>query len=383
MSRAQETNNQGAVCIPGTTIASVPAGPYTRDPKYYCDDNIILLVGDALFKFSKSILLSHMDEESYLSAKIAKLDLDCNPFVVSVVTVQQFRWFLLLMLGTPADPEYKSLFVSTKSTGSHTKDDFLCHLGIYIIVRYFGMSKLRTWSHSQLDVILRSATGFVNASWDSENVNQVVTCAFEENNWLSYDLRAFILLALSTSVPNNPLAYKPPLSYNLDACVALYKDPKLPQTHPSLFGYVFAVILSLGRRSPVWTGQLTQEDRTVLNAAQVDLTSLGNDPELALSWLSQLPSQNWSWFCNNSCAKAADTAWRASFARCGVFDSAVPLVDISKLILLPGYRQLFVDTAQSNPHSCPCDSEDVLFSIDGGIELIFTAMCGKYQYFVT
>ncbi|KAF8599767.1 hypothetical protein BDV93DRAFT_525854, partial [Ceratobasidium sp. AG-I] len=391
MSTAQDTNNQNRVSTPDTTLNTVPAQCYPRDPNYYYDtDNAVFLVGGVLFKLPKSNLLSHMDQKPSPTAKITRSDIerpgkgagDSDPFVIPEVTAQQFRWFLLLLLGTPADAEYRSLFVSAQSTASPTKDIFLCYQGVYATTRYFGMTELRDWSYSQLDIVLKSVTGFVNASWDKATIIQALTCAQTMDYWNCDDLCAFVNLALSTSAPNNPLTYQPPLSSNLDTCIALYKDPNLPKTYPVLFDYVFTVILSLGHRSSVWINQLTREDRNILYAAQVHLVSLGADSDLKLSWLSHPPSKNRSDFCSNSCTKDADTAWSTSFAYYGALNSDIPLVDIAKLVLLPSYRQLFADSTQSYFKSCKngC-ARKPLFRIDVWIEAVFDAMCRKYQHF--
>lgn len=269
------------------------------------------------------------------------------------------------------------------SARSHTKDDFLCHLGICVTAQYFGMTELAVWSFSQLEVALKSVTGFVNSSWDKDTLMQAMSCAYEATTSLSYSLLNFVSLALSTSAPNNPLAYQQPLSSNLDTCVALYKDPDLPITHPLLFGFVFTVVLSLGHRSSVWTNQLTREDRTILYAAQVNLVSLGEDPDFDLLWLSQSPSEIWDEGCSDSCYKDADAAWSASFAWCGTLDSNVPLVDISTLARLPSYRQLFADSTRPNFKLCKdeCASRALLY-IDTRLEEILETMHHKYEYFV-
>ncbi|KAF8599766.1 hypothetical protein BDV93DRAFT_609064 [Ceratobasidium sp. AG-I] len=331
---------------PAALLNDAPMATYPRDPKYYDDNgNIVFLVGGVLFKLLKSILLARIDQAPHGPARTARSDIErssngtnnINPLVISELTAEQFRWFLLLLLGTEADAEYRSFFASSESIHSPTKDIFLCYLGIYIITRHFGMSKLHTWSHTRLEMILRSVTGFVNTTWDKCTIMQAAACAYEGASYLSYDLRAFLYLALSTSAPNNPLAHRLPLSSNLDTCVALYKDRDLPERYPSLFGYVFTLILSLGHHSPIWTSQLTREDRNILYTAQAHLISLGVDPNFELSRLLQPASQTWSFRCT-SCTSHIDTAWSTSFAGFGSLNSTIPLEDISKLVLLPSYR---------------------------------------------
>lgn len=251
-----------------------------------------------------------------------------------------------------------------------------------MLARYFGMSGIGYWSRSQLRQVLKSLTHFVNSEWDKYIILQAVDLASRCPNRLANEIGAFVWLALSTSAANNPIAYLPPLSSNLDTCVALFKDPNIRDTYPTLFGYVFTVILSLGHRSFVWTNWLTREDRIVLNAAQVHLISLRRETTLRLSWLSRPPSQNWGGFCT-TCSMHMDNAWRASFARCGTLDSDVPLEDISRLVLLPSYRQIFADSIHSIPKPCEEDCyARALYKIDSGQTGVFFDMYSMYEHFV-
>ncbi|KAF8599763.1 hypothetical protein BDV93DRAFT_609062 [Ceratobasidium sp. AG-I] len=392
MSMNQDSNNQNRVSTPDTAhTTNVPAESYTRDPQYYYDHSVVLMVEGVLFKLPKTLLLSHMTEIPHPPAKITRSVIehsdkgtsDSDPFVISGVTTQQFRWFLLLLLGTPIDPEYRSLFMSAQGTANPTKDIFLCYLGAYAITRYFGMTELREWSYSQLEIVLESVSSFVNSSWDKDTIIQAMSCAQPMDCRNSYNLYTFVSLALSTEARSSTLAYESPLLSNLDTCVALYKDCSLPQTYPSLFGYVFSVILSLGHRSPIWINQLTREDRNVLYAAQAHLVFIGSDPDLGFSWLWQPLILNRCGYCSDSCTEDAETAWSASFARCGDFHSKIPLEDISNLLLLPSYRQLFADATQSRFNSCRREcARRMLGSIDETVEAVFAAMCRKHKYFV-
>lgn len=258
----------------------------------------------------------------------------------------------------------------------------MCHLGISALAYRFGMLELQLWSRSQLELVFKSVTRFVNSNWDKDTLLQAMNCANRRDDWLAGHMRNFVWLALSTSAPNNPLLYQRPRSSNLDTCVALYKDPDLPEKYPGLFGYIFTIVLSLGHRSSVWTSQLTREDRHVLYTAQAHLISIRDESDLDLSWLSRPPSQNWGFVCN-SCADHIDTAWGASLAGCANLDSIIPLEDISKLVLLPSYGQLFVDLIWSNPRPCTnwCN-QTTWATIENRMRRVFLGMYSKYNYFV-
>ncbi|KAF8593404.1 hypothetical protein BDV93DRAFT_549543 [Ceratobasidium sp. AG-I] len=401
MPATQETNNQNRVPELNTMLNNMALQSRTRDPEYYYDDgNVVFLVGDVLFKLHKSILLSRMYVYSYAGTymdgpvdpppKITRSDIerrvkgtsDSDPFIISEVTIQQFRWFLLLLMGTPDDPSYESRFMPANGAANYTKDDFLCYLGISHMTRHFGMYKLGSWSDSRLSLVLESATGFVNTGWDKETLTQAGYFPSEEFSMTTEDdLRIFAWLALSTSIPSNPITSQPPLLSNLDTCVAIFKDPGLLKG-TSLFGYVFTVILSLGHRSSTWTNQLTREDRTVLYAAQVHLTSLGGDSNLDLSWISQPSYQDWGYFCT-SCTDLVDTVWDTTFAKCSSLNYNVPLEDISRLVLLPSCRQLFIDSTRSDPKLCvhQC-AHNVWDYIDRKLLGTFYYMADKHNYFV-
>lgn len=243
------------------------------------------------------------------------------------------------------------------------------------------MSKFHVWSYYRLKGILKLAAGVSNDSCDKATIMQIAGCVYKESNWFFYNLNAFTFLALSTSVPNNPLVAQPSLSSNLDICVALYKDPDLPKAYPILFGYIFTIILSLGHRSSVWTKQLTREDCNILYTSQVHLASLDDESFLEFSWLTQFPSKSRSDFCSDSCAQDADTAWIGSFAYYRAVSSPLSSVGISKLVLLPNYRQLFANSTQSLFESCKCKcASKTLYRIGEGINDIFYAMYRIYEH---
>ncbi|KAF8599768.1 hypothetical protein BDV93DRAFT_525855 [Ceratobasidium sp. AG-I] len=400
MSATQEINNQNRVPELNTLLNNIELQSRTRDPEYYYDDgNVIFLVGDVLFKLHKSILLSRMYDRSYVDTymsgnvdpppKITRSDIerrvkgtsDSDPFIISAVTTQQFRWFLLLLMGTPDGPLYKSRFMLTDKAETHTKDDFLCYLGISHMARHLGMYNLGSWSDSQLGLVLNSATGFVNNSWDKKTLIQAGYFPLGESYMIVDDLSVFALLALSASAPNNPITYQPPTLLNLDTCVSIFKDPGLLKG-TSIFGYAFTVILSLGHYSSIWTNQLTREDRTVLYAAQAHLILLEEDPGLDLSWIFQPSRRIWVYSCT-PCTNLFNTVWGASFAKCTSLNSNIPLVDISKLVLLPIYRQFFIASTRSNPKSCrrKC-ARRVWRYIDDKLLDTFYCMACKYNYIV-
>ncbi|KAF8599771.1 hypothetical protein BDV93DRAFT_525857 [Ceratobasidium sp. AG-I] len=383
MSTLEKSNNNIRSLIPNT---------YTRDPTYYYyDGNIVFLVEDVLSKLHKSILIPRMMAETCEFRQVKTSNNgssqgknDTNPIIVRGVNAEDFGHFLFAIMGTPDDPNYLALLNGAADYHNHTQDAFLRYLEISMLAYRFGMSKLEAWSRSQLALVLNSLIHFINSDWDKITLLRVVHYARTLSVALRSQMRTLVQLALSIPIPNNPLEFQPPLSPNINACIALYKDPELPRTQSTLFGYIFTIILSLGHSSSVWATQLTRDDRTTLYAAQLHLVSLHNIPDLDMSWFAQPPRtlpKTLPPVCT-SCTKDVNHAWNESFARCGSIDSPIPSEDIYKLVHLPAYRQLFADSIRLSSELCEEEcGRMILDSIDVMLCRIFSNMCRKYQHF--
>lgn len=377
-------------------VNNSPIPAYSHDPKYYYEDgNVVFLVDQVRFKLHKSILASHMYKDCEFG-QIKRTDAglatneegsgDANPIVVRNTSAQDFRNFLLAILGTPGDPEFLSLLSEAEDDRNHTKDTFLRHLGISVLAERFGMTHLEAWSCSRLELVLKSVARFANSKWDKDTLLRVMRYADALENNFGDEMCALVRLALSTSAPKTPLKYQRPLISNLDTCVALYKDPELSKKHPALSGYAFTVILSLGHNSSVWADQLTREDRYILYAAQAHLISISRDPDLQLSQVLQPPEifpTNFFDIFAASCRNVIFTAWGASFASLGDLDSSAPLEDVSKLVLLPACREIFANSLRTKHPTCVSgDCGRKLHTVDTELNKLFVRMHRKYRHFV-
>ena len=150
------------------------------------------------------------------------------------------------------------------------------------------------------------------------------------------------------------------------------------------FGYVFIIILSLGHRSPIWTDQLTRDQRAILYTAQAHLTSLRKDKELDLAWLAHPRTSSLLHKTCSACSNRFDTVWDASFGQCGTINSAVPLRDVSELVVLPQCRHIFARGVRSSSWRCEFQcGMNILRKIDSKIERLFLDLAWKHRRFST
>ncbi|KAG8730723.1 hypothetical protein FRC12_020106 [Ceratobasidium sp. 428] len=277
----------------GNNKAAPPPKP--RDPRYYIEDgNMIFLVDGILFKLHRSFLTSQMDESSYLSDLIKtqtssdreKGTSENNPIEIPIVKASQFRSLLFVLLGTPANAEYLSLLTEANQVDSNMQSRFTYYLDISLLAMTFGMNDLGIWAHCQLKVLLQSSGSLASKAWKEDTLLQALRCAYimpGDTVDFEHDMLAFLYLVLS---PSTSSLQDSQSGFNLETCVGLFKRVGLLESAPQLFGYIFAIILSLGHQSPVWKENLTREDRAALYAAQVHLVRLGRYEGLSLRWLT-------------------------------------------------------------------------------------------------
>ncbi|CAE7079279.1 unnamed protein product [Rhizoctonia solani] len=166
-------------------------------------------------------------------------------------------------------------------------------------------------------------------------------------------------------------------------CTKLYKEKSLLVDAPGIFGFVFAVILSLGHRSSVWTNDMTREDRRVLFAANSMFTCLRDHTDLGVGWLLQPTDMRDVIKDCPDCSKLKNTGfkawWDSGFGQCGKLSSQIPLEDIRHIVRLPHYRNLFSDASSVRRYcgkGCPAR---LLAYIDEHMESLYHALTKKYQ----
>ncbi|KAF8601018.1 hypothetical protein BDV93DRAFT_525064 [Ceratobasidium sp. AG-I] len=404
-------NNQGPVLDTSTARQN-----FTRDTKYYYHDGSkVFLVGGVLFKFQASIIIpSKVEEpdyeepdyeETYEFEPIMKPlhdplsppapngegSSDVNPIIIPGVEAEQFRDLLLVLLGRPDDWDYMAFLEGRQYGNHHSRDILVRFADLSSLASRFGMIGLWRWGLRKISSLLGSLD-LANYAWDKNILCKMLSCL---DNRVCTDEASksidFILTILSMSI-DNPAIPQNRVNSILDTCVHWYKDlamsPQSKYFNRIAFGYVFALILSLGHRSAIWTDRLNREDRLMLYTAQAHLTCLQRDKSLDLDWLVVPRTYLLEYVCS-TCNKKFDSAWDASFGVYLPLDSAIPLEDISKLVHLPKYRQTFAKAVRSEAWTLHCEHKDfqcgeqILEAVDSYTCLSFVSLSDKYQYFVT
>ncbi|KAG8726904.1 hypothetical protein FRC12_023000 [Ceratobasidium sp. 428] len=265
---------------------------------------------------------------------------------------------------------------------------FVYYLDINTLAIVFGMNELGVWAHTQLKVALQSSDSLASKSWKEDTLLEALECAYttpEDTVDFEHDMLAFVYLVLSPSISS---LQESKSGLNLDTCVELFKHIGFSGSVPELFGYVFAVILSLGHQSPVWKKKLTREDRAALYAAQVHLVCLRRHEGLSLQWLTlsrNLRPDVLSLTVNcHTCMKNLQAEWLTSFGQCANLNSEIPLHDISKIVLLPRYRQQIASAfrpAWKCPSKCGA-GERILDAIDVRLGSLYTELAFEYRRIV-
>lgn len=352
----------------------------------------MFLIDGVLFRLQGSLLTSHSEKSSefagfirkQLSGNNRKGTSDGNPIEIRNIKAPQFRNLLFALLGTPADPDYMSLLTDASRANYHTQDTFLRYLDINLLAVYFGMKGLELWAHSQLELVLQSATRLAGYAWTKDTLLQAISCA---NNMpkgtqdVSRNMLAFVCLILGSST-DPVLSSRAHSIANLNTCVQLYKDATLPGALPKLFGCVFTLILSLGHQSSVWKDKLTRDERAALYVAQANFTRLKRHSELSLDWLaSPLTTVAAGEVCH-MCKQHFTMIWSSSFGRCGDLNSVVPLEDVTELARLPQYRQTFADAVYSSPWVCELHyttGKKILTAIDTRMGETYAKFTSEYK----
>lgn len=240
----------------------------------------------------------------------------------------------------PSDPKYLALLTDAQDKKKHNRDLLAHYLDISRVARGFRMSKLEEWAQSQLSLVLESMYDLSREEWDKETLLWLNSYAQSTGkSHLISSVTTFIQYFVSTSASIQTASQRP-IPSNLGTCVQLYKDPYLPKDSPAVFGCVFASILSLGHHSTVWTSLMSNKDRAVLYAAQVQLTS-ASDELNHVGWLhSEIYSLSSVDEICSQCQAQLRYLWPETFGKCGGLKSSVALQDVTSLARLPQYRRL-------------------------------------------
>jgi hypothetical protein len=229
--------------------------------------------------------------------------------------------------------------MGAQAIANHNPEILTKYLDISYISYKFGMRNLELWARTQFELVLQSSytSTFVFSQWNSATLLhfQLYADSTGDSN-LRLRVKTFIQYLISIFADKMTQPSSSVFS-NFNACVEMYKDGCLKQQNPVLFGCVFAAIVSQDHRSGMWTSAITQKDKMLLYAAQVQLTSVAQELEKA-RWLLLSPSDLpfFAQLCP-TCQSELPEVWKNTFGSCGHLNSSVLLQDMHCLSQLPQY----------------------------------------------
>lgn len=263
------------------------------------------------------------------------------------------------------------------------------YLDISILAERLGMDILETWAHSQLKYFFKSTSWALEHMWE-EGLLLQITRAFKTPAVKHTDTVDGIQILLC-SILNYSSSREPTPPY-LEICITWYKETAFSGISGTVFGWIFAFILSLGHRSSIWADKLSRDERLVLYSAQAELVNLSGRSDLFTSWIrgedrvqqgNPLPEPGAFRKCCPKCLSYCKSAWHSSYGRMGSLDSTATLEDIRKIIRLWDYRQMFAQAVGSS--SWPCRAgcgKKVLDFADTYSNLLFRQFACIHAHFV-
>ncbi|KAG9090960.1 hypothetical protein FRC06_000808 [Ceratobasidium sp. 370] len=373
------------------SLSEKPHGSISRDNSYYFPDgNAVFLVGNVLFKLHSSLLMREceMFENMFTLPKTLVCSggpeegsCDENPITVPHIEPKPFRNFLLMFYGRPSDTDYRSLMTDATDPNNHTASVFLKLIDIADMAHRFVAAELESWALGQLKQFSSSTEKMSKYHISTEYqlkllrysnlaLDQDLTC------WVRHWIRYHYVWAMDQS-PARPAFTVKSIERVREQLVRLFKMPGLRDSDPSLFGFTFCLLLSLGHKFWSKAALLTRQDRIILLSAQVHLTPLP-ESRIPLQWLDAYAQRNdrMSKSRHKPCARCLITrAWDEAFG--GTYKqmlySNTPLAGVSALALLPHRRQYFADAIKKlSPAICSIKCQEaVLKFVDRHIDDVF------------
>ncbi|KAF8598051.1 hypothetical protein BDV93DRAFT_561738 [Ceratobasidium sp. AG-I] len=361
--------------------ASHDSPPDVRDPTYYFDDgDVVLLVGETLFKVHSSVL----GRESELFRGLATSRAEQDWLVVSDLLIAQegpqhelvyriprvkadhFRHFLLMFYGRPSDQQYRSIIGDAVDVSQHTVPNFRIYLDVADLAGRFAAPSLESWARTQLKRVVKSPEGGISRYYlSSEYQLRALQYAKSSGDGdLVTNVRNLIQLHFAWVSNDSPIKVPTQSPQILGAlrerAIQMYKVADLRQIDLPLFGYMFCYVLSLGHEIWMKDPLFTRADRVIFLSAQVQLTPLPVGT-LGLDWVCTLtPDNQRGEETQIECCEQCNfyPAWEAALG--SVFlqemrENTTPLFGISQLVLLPFRRLQFSDLVQQ-VRSTDCQS---------------------------
>lgn len=271
---------------------------------------------------------------------------------------------------------------------SHTFYHLHQYLDIADLSHRFAASKLEAWALKQLRGISASTARlalckqYVNYQLRALSYAKII-----QDKILGHRLRTFVELSYSYLLqpPSGGLTLLETEARKQNLLV-VFKRPNIQKDNPSLFGFVFCVILSLGQKFWLHHPSLARTDRIILLSTQAHLTPLPF-PMLGLDWLeSTLTPVNPRGY-NPELQSCTNCNFQPAWARAfpgqyieGMKEKQGPSDGVSLLAQLLGKRMSFVDDLPLLTFNCRdnCKARFIEF-VDERIENVFTLAADFYK----
>ncbi|KAG9127996.1 hypothetical protein FRC07_006356 [Ceratobasidium sp. 392] len=314
---------------------------------------------------------------------------DENPIVVPHVNPQPFRHFLLMFYGRASDTDYRSLMMDTTDPNNHTVSAFLKLIDIADMANRFVAPELESWALRQLKQFSSSTDKLSKHHISHEyqlKLLRYANLAVDKDLicWVRHWIRYHYVWAMDPSLARPAFTTKA-IERVRDQLTRLFKIPNLRESDPSLFGFTFSLLLSLGHKFWSKSTLLTRQDRIILLSAQVHLTPLP-ESRISLEWLNAYAQKGdrISKSRHKPCARCLITrAWDEAFggAYKDTLYSSTPLAGVSALVLLPHRRQCFADAiGKLSPAICSVKCrEAVLKFVDRHIDEVYAQVATFWE----
>ncbi|KAL5638483.1 hypothetical protein ACGC1H_005238 [Rhizoctonia solani] len=346
----ESTNNQNPP--PDFPSDSLITSAHPKDTWYYQPDGSgVLLVDGVLFKVQATAIFGSRPNSvvhsnrgftpMYLEDILPRLSgsSDASPIELPGITRTQFQTYLLLITGLPYDEEYLSLLMDYLTPDKYNPELPLRYFDIMAVAPRLGMTKLEEWAINALHTIFTKSTHSfcrIPHNWRYDDFLRLRELA--RKTTLDSPVRAFIqylIYKIAQDIRSNQDVGD--CSSKITGLVEIYQGLKRSNDDNALLGCVFLNILSLGHRSQVWSS-LTRDDKSILYAAQVQLTDL---PRVfipgSLAWLAKPDPEQAQVLCVG-CRSSLSVLWNEIFGECNEgIGSTTPLKDVLFLTAMPEY----------------------------------------------
>ena len=277
---------------------------------------------------------------------------------------------------------------NTTTTKNHDYSNFCRYLDIADLSHRFVAPRLEAWALEQLKVLSTSieklSLGWASVTYQIRALNYA---RLIQDKTLGHRIRTFVKLSYSYLLPNSLVTLRESsIPLERKTFLAMFKYPNLQKDHPSLFGFVFCVVLSLGHEFWLHQPLLTRDDRIMLLSAHALLTPL---PflKLELDWIEGTLSEanpHGSEPGPRSCAHCNFQAtWKQYFSRGyykelkGKQEPSGGVYSLSKLI---AKRVLFADALDKLGEGCTNNCKICFIEfVDEKIERVFALFAEFYK----